>query len=119
MTSRPKTRPLHETVADVVIGGTALAADRMREEAEKLRDDAHEIAERVEERAREARRDVRGAVHDAIHDTREAVSPGADASRPYEERTKDELYQLARERELPGRSAMSKLELIRALRAQR
>jgi hypothetical protein len=36
--------------------------------------------------------------------------------RPYEERTVDELYAEARYRDIPGRSRMSKAELIRALR---
>jgi plasmid stabilization system protein ParE len=34
----------------------------------------------------------------------------------YEARTRDELYNIARERDIPGRSRMSKEELIRALR---
>lgn len=37
-------------------------------------------------------------------------------NRGYEERTRDELYNLARERDIDGRSNMSKDELIRALR---
>jgi hypothetical protein len=35
---------------------------------------------------------------------------------PYEERTKEELYQKAREIRIEGRSGMSKSELIKALR---
>lgn len=37
-------------------------------------------------------------------------------NRGYEGRTRDELYNLARERDIEGRSNMSKDELIRALR---
>lgn len=37
-------------------------------------------------------------------------------NRGYEARTRDELYNLARERDIEGRSNMSKDELIRALR---
>jgi len=37
-------------------------------------------------------------------------------SRGYESRTRDELYNIARERNIAGRSRMSKEELVRALR---
>ena len=45
-------------------------------------------------------------------------SRGAD-TRPYEERTRTELYELARQRDIAGRSGMDKDELIAALRRQR
>ncbi|MGQ7845216.1 Rho termination factor N-terminal domain-containing protein [Granulosicoccus sp. 3-233] len=37
-------------------------------------------------------------------------------SRPYEQRSVDELKELAREREIRGRSTMNKSQLIKALR---
>lgn len=37
-------------------------------------------------------------------------------NRGYESRTKDELYNIAKERNIEGRSGMSKAELVRALR---
>ncbi|PKA97272.1 Rho termination factor-like protein [Flavobacteriaceae bacterium MAR_2009_75] len=37
-------------------------------------------------------------------------------AKPYEERTKDELYQQAKDIGIPGRSKMNKEELISALR---
>jgi plasmid stabilization system protein ParE len=37
-------------------------------------------------------------------------------NRGYDERTRDELYNIAKERSIEGRSRMSKDELIRALR---
>jgi hypothetical protein len=36
----------------------------------------------------------------------------------YEDRTKDELLELARDRDIPGRSGMTKDELISALRGE-
>ncbi|MGR3485775.1 MAG: DUF7218 family protein [Paracoccaceae bacterium] len=46
------------------------------------------------------------------------MSPGRKGgkARPYEERTKDDLYQQARDLGIEGRSRMSKSELIAALR---
>lgn len=38
---------------------------------------------------------------------------------PYEERTKEELYELAQELKIEGRSTMDKEELINALREDR
>lgn len=50
-----------------------------------------------------------------------ANSPGASSrggqSPPYEEWTREELYERARELDIEGRSDMTKDELIRALRA--
>jgi hypothetical protein len=40
-------------------------------------------------------------------------------NKPYEEHTRDELYNIAKERDLPGRSKMDKQELIAAIRGSR
>jgi hypothetical protein len=40
-------------------------------------------------------------------------------NRPLAERTRDELYNLAREVRLPGRSTMTKGELVQAIRSRR
>ena len=47
------------------------------------------------------------------------IAEGDDEHRSYEERTYDELYELAAERDITGRSYMKKDELIEALREQR
>ena len=39
-----------------------------------------------------------------------------DPNRPLEQRTRDELYDIAKERSIPGRSSMSKGELVTALK---
>ena len=39
-------------------------------------------------------------------------------STPYEERSRNQLYQLAKKLEIPGRSKMDKEQLIKALRNQ-
>lgn len=42
---------------------------------------------------------------------------GGQAGHSYEDRTRQQLYQVAQARDIPGRSKMGKWELIRALRA--
>lgn len=39
-------------------------------------------------------------------------------NRGYEARTRDELYNIAKEKDIPGRSGMSKQELIEAIRGR-
>jgi hypothetical protein len=51
----------------------------------------------------------------AIANTPDAGEKGGKASK-YEERTKEELYEQAKELDIEGRSKMSKEELIEALR---
>lgn len=51
----------------------------------------------------------------AIANTPDAGERGGRAE-PYEERTKDELYERAKELDIEGRSEMTKDELIEALR---
>ncbi|HEX2202822.1 MAG TPA: Rho termination factor N-terminal domain-containing protein [Longimicrobium sp.] len=40
-------------------------------------------------------------------------------NRGYEERSRDELYNIAKQKEIPGRSKMTKEELIEAIRGSR
>lgn len=39
-------------------------------------------------------------------------------NRPYEDRTRDELYNIAKDKNVPGRSKMNKEELIAAIRGR-
>jgi uncharacterized protein (DUF2164 family) len=52
----------------------------------------------------------------ATTSSKRAASRRTRDNRPYEERSRDELYQMARDSEIEGRSTMSKDELISALR---
>jgi len=103
-------RETARTAAHIAIGGTALAADKAIETVDHMFD-------RAGSAARERRREMRETAESTARKVRKAIDE-AD-SRPYEERTRDELYALAAERDIHGRSNMRKAELIRALRAQR
>jgi hypothetical protein len=105
-----KTRRVAKTAADVAIGGPALAVDKALEAVDQIVDRAGGALGR-------GRREARKAGADATRTARKAME--GNGGRAYEERTRDELYALAVEREIDGRSSMRKAELIAALRAER
>ena len=83
---------------------------------EHIRDSSRERGA-SEERAREiAARTVNKERREEGRTPNKRTQGTGNPNRGYEARSRDELYNLAREREIPGRSNMSKEELIRALR---
>jgi len=95
---------------DVAVGGTALAADKVAETFDR-------VVEKAEDAMRKGRREAQDKAEAASRAVHRAI--GDNDGRPYEDRTRDELYDLAAEREIEGRSAMRKSELIAALRSAR
>jgi len=85
-------------------------------------------AARAQEQFRAARSKAKSVTTSARKAVKASATAVADAarttvdprdSRPYEDRTRQELYGLACEREVPGRSEMNKKQLIKALRRDR
>jgi hypothetical protein len=109
-----------DTVMTVTVGGTVLAAEKA---AEKAGDAVDQIVDGAERAVRSVRGTVQrsaNAASDAVDAIADSATSSADGrGQPYEERTRDELYALAAERDITGRSTMRKAELIAALRAER
>ena len=98
-----------EKTLDVAVGGTALAADKVAETVDR-------VLEKAENAVREGRRDTQDKAEAASRAIRRTIKESD--GRRYEDRTRDDLYELAVQRNIEGRSAMRKSELIAALRAE-
>jgi hypothetical protein len=96
-------RSVARTAADVAIGGTALAADKAIEVVGDAVERANDAFMRGRHDVEEATRKAEEAVEDVKRAAKRTVGTSTD-SRVYEDRTRDELYDLAAEREIPGRS---------------
>jgi hypothetical protein len=95
------------------------AVDRIlgRESLAQARRQMRSARSKAKSATTSARRAARASA-DAVAAAAEAAVDPRD-TRPYEERTREELYALACERDVSGRSGMKKKQLIQALRRDR
>ena len=110
-----RTAKAAKSAAKEAAGQARSAAERTaataRESAKQTAGQARAQAKRTRDRAE---RETEGLIDDAV----EAVeSNGRRRGVPYEEWTKDELYERAQELDLDGRSSMTKQQLVDALRS--
>lgn len=93
---------------------------RLSRQARETRADVRETADEARERGASAVSSVEDRVADELSAIERRVSDADDRPEqpgvPYETRTADELRRLAAERDIPGRSTMTKEELVAALR---
>lgn len=127
---KPEERGIAATAVDLAVGGAVLAADKAAEVIDDAIERGSEALEEAGETVRDAVNTVVGTASDAADDavehgrqaaasakaTIDDATSGRDTS-PYESRSKEDLYDLAQERNIEGRSNMTKEELIEALRA--
>lgn len=90
--------------------------DKDRRKYEHIKDSASERGASKERAKEVAARTVNKDRREEHRTPNQRTQGTGNPNTAYEERTKDELYNLAQERNISGRSKMSKQELIDALR---
>lgn len=118
------------TVFDRVTGAARYLVFGAQDAARQANNKARDFANHPDRYERKAERAVENFEDDVVETYKSKKEQAKEFARdkldiddpdyrPYEERTKAELYDLAQERNIEGRSTMSKKQLIAALRADR
>lgn len=112
-----RVRPVVSTIGNAwstTVGQTRSAADRA---GSAVISSSREAKAQATAQARRSTRAVSNAGTALVDDAVRAVdSEPSGPPAALERRTKEELYEMAQDQEIPGRSSMSKAELVAALR---
>lgn len=114
----------HQEVKDLIfeLEREGLSAERSAALMERMKRAVSAHVNEEEEKIFPILRDTLGddgvaALGSSLAEARESIEHEAESAGPLIETTKDELYKIAQQRKIRGRSDMTKDELLRALRA--
>jgi hypothetical protein len=100
----------------IAVGRTALAVDKVVDVVRDAAGRTEDAIDKARENVVEAMDNTEKRASDTLNKVEDELM-GTTDTRPYEERTVEDLHALAATRDIKGRSTLRKVELIEALRA--
>jgi hypothetical protein len=106
-----------ETVVDKATVQSEKSWDAALDAVASLLENAKKVVADSQYADTDTAREIEGAIDRSIAAVRSGIAgEGPEAEKPYEDWTKDELYDRAQTLDIKGRSGMNKKELVKALR---